>query len=191
MASDYDLRYLTRALVESRAYQLESRHPQGDGLAGEPSLFARMSVRGLTGEQLYDSLRVAAGLPVSEPKVPRGRYDEDPREEFVAQFYVERAVSARRSIVQALALMNGRTTVNVTDPGVSPLLVATAEAPFLDTHGRVATLFLAAFARYPDSKELQPLVEYVDRGGAGQDCRAALADVFWTLLNSSEFNTNH
>jgi Protein of unknown function (DUF1553) len=52
--SEFDLKYLSRALTMSRAYQLAAITP-GDP---PPRLFARSLVRGLTGEQLYDSLRV-------------------------------------------------------------------------------------------------------------------------------------
>jgi hypothetical protein len=34
-------------------------------------------------------------------------------------------------------------------------------------------------------------VAYVDRGGPTGNKRQALADVFWALLNSSEFTLNH
>jgi hypothetical protein len=34
-------------------------------------------------------------------------------------------------------------------------------------------------------------VPYVDKGGPSGDSRKALADVYWALLNSSEFILNH
>ena len=33
--------------------------------------------------------------------------------------------------------------------------------------------------------------EYVDKGGPSGDSAKALCDVFWALLNSSEFCVNH
>ena len=44
---------------------------------------------------------------------------------------------------------------------------------------------------YDDDKELAGLVEYVDSGGPSKDEKTALGDVFWALLNSSEFLFNH
>ena len=39
--------------------------------------------------------------------------------------------------------------------------------------------------------EAERLVAYVKKGGPDGDERKALADVFWALLNSSEFIFNH
>ena len=66
-----------------------------------------------------------------------------------------------------------------------------AEAPYLDTPGRIETLFLAALTRRPRPGELERLVPYVERGGPSGDRTKALADVFWALLNSPEFRFNH
>ena len=39
--------------------------------------------------------------------------------------------------------------------------------------------------------ETSRLVRYVEGGGPSKDSAKALADVFWMLLNSSEFILNH
>ena len=63
-------------------------------------------------------------------------------------------------------------------------------APFLDTTGQVETLFLATLGRRPTAKESKSMVEYVE-GGADAERDRTLGDVFWALVNSTEFNTNH
>ncbi|MBY0459832.1 MAG: DUF1549 and DUF1553 domain-containing protein, partial [Gemmataceae bacterium] len=186
--SGFDLKYLTAALVQTRAYQFSSIPPAG--ARPDPRLFACAPVRGLTGEQLYDSLRVAAGLPPD-------RADLDPlnalrdRKAVAQKFRVERTGLAQRSILQSLSLMNGRLTASLTDPEKSPTLKAVADAPFLDTAGKVESLYLAALGRTPTAEESAPLVKYVEKGGPAGDATKALGDVFWALLNSSEFATNH
>ena len=40
-------------------------------------------------------------------------------------------------------------------------------------------------------EELERLTKYVESGGPTKARKAALADVFWALLNSSEFLFNH
>jgi len=55
VAHAYDLKFLFEAIAGSKAYQQSSKG------AGTAPLFARQSLRGLTGEQLYDSLTVATG----------------------------------------------------------------------------------------------------------------------------------
>jgi hypothetical protein len=149
-----------------------------------------MPVRGLTGEQLYDSLRTASGLTPERDDVGRGLGLET-RKRFVAQFHVERPVSAERSIVQALSMMNGRLITDLTDPKKNPTLAGAAEAPFLDTGGKVETLFLAVLGRRPTEKETALMVKYVESGGSENNQHRALGDVYWALVNSTEFNTNH
>ena len=46
-------------MTASRAYQLTSR--QSHASQAEPRIFARAAVRGLSGEQLYDSVAAATG----------------------------------------------------------------------------------------------------------------------------------
>lgn len=184
-ASDFDLNYLTRALVLTRAYQLSATA----GPATYPRLFARMPVRGLTGEQLYDSIRTAAGLPPERADTGRG-LGLEARNRFAAQFYVERPVLAERSTAQALSLMNGPFTNDLADPAKNPTLAGVIGAPFLDSRGKVEALFLAVLGRAPTGGELALASKHVD--GSAPAARArALGDLFWALVNGTEFNTNH
>ena len=66
----FDMRNMLRTLANTRAYQLTSR-VASDGTSGRTS-FARMSVKALTAEQLYDSLRRAALSGVAD-WAPAGR----------------------------------------------------------------------------------------------------------------------
>jgi len=184
----FDLKYLTAAIVLSKAYQLSSAAPVGG--SSDPRLFARSAVRGLTGEQLYDSLLVAAGLPPVRDDLDSAIAARE-RKLFVEKFRVDRARTAQRSILQALSLMNGTLTAELTTVEKTPTLRAIADAPFLDTRGKVEALYLATLSRTPDDAEQARLVRYVDGGGADGDGKKALADVLWALLNSTEFNSNH
>ena len=99
---------------------------------------------------------------------------------------------AETSILQALALMNGKLISDATDLAKSETLVAVADAPFLTT--RRARRDRCSWPRCrasPAPDELAELVAYVERGGADKDPKKALADVFWALLNSAEFALNH
>ena len=87
--------------------------------------------------------------------------------------------------------MNGRFVADATSLERSTTLAAVADAPFLDTAGRIETLFLAALSRPPRPEEASRFLAYVNGGGARNNQRAALADVFWVLLNSPEFILNH
>jgi hypothetical protein len=112
-----------------------------------------------------------------------------PRAAFLAKFAAgdDRPTERETSIPQALAIMNGTLVATATSLERGETIVAVADAPFLDTRGRVETLFLAALARRPRPEESARLVAYVE----AREPRAALADVFWALLNSAEFKLDH
>jgi len=59
VAHRYDLKFLIRAIVGTSAYQRTSRQTHAG--QSDPRLFARMPVRGLSGEQLFESLLEATG----------------------------------------------------------------------------------------------------------------------------------
>jgi hypothetical protein len=198
----FDRKVLIRALVLSRPYQLTSRvdTPDADGAAAtttgpsadDSRLFVRMPVRGLSAEQLYDSLAQAVGLPAEEVRNDRFAFaGNTPRGQFLERFarHDEKPGEMQTSILQALALMNGPLVAGATQtrgmPGAT--LLAVTDAPFLDTAGRVEALFLATLSRPPTPAESARLVAYVERA----DSRKALSDVFWALLNSPEFLLNH
>jgi hypothetical protein len=124
------------------------------------------------------------------------------------------AVDAEANILQALALMNSAGIDQSTAPAKGNTLGAVLESPFLDTAGRIEILYLSTLSRHPTPQELAKLVKYVDSGGTHSaskpkmgsvfqqmitidrtksrgDKGVALGDVFWALLNSSEFLTNH
>ena len=89
-------------------------------------------------------------------------------------------------------MMNGPLVAKATQVAVGATLSAVAEAPFLDTAGRVETLFLAALGRRPKPDESARMVAYVEsRVAATGRGPTALSDVFWALLNSPEFVVNH
>jgi Protein of unknown function (DUF1553)/Protein of unknown function (DUF1549) len=206
VAHHYDLKFLIRAIVNTQAYQLSSSVTHGG--SDDPRVFARMPLRGLSGEQIVDSVSVATGYQeatVNEfrPAVifNNGSLATELKAKFNNQ--TDKPTEHTTSILQALALMNGKLVADATTLERSELLAAVVDAPFLDTRGRLEVLYLATVSRRPQPKELERLVRYVD-GGAAEDTtrkltqaekdkqyHQALADVFWALLNSGEFMLNH
>jgi hypothetical protein len=188
VAQKYDLRWLIRAITATKVYQLSSArsHETQD----DPRQFARAALRGLTGEQLFDSIAQATGFQEAQPQVRRIAIG-GPREEFVTKFSSsERPTEAQTSILQALTLMNGRLISTATSARRSETLQAVVDSPFLDVPGKIETLYLATLSRKPTATELSRLKSHVEKvGPEGRD--DALADVFWVLLNSAEFVVNH
>lgn len=190
----YDLQYLIRAITGTRAYQLTSaaEKPAQD----EYEHFARMPLRRMTADQLFDSIVEATGFREA-PNPQAQQFDllgtSSARARFQAKF-ADQAVprtEAETSILQALSLMNGAITADVTNLEQSQTLTAVIESPFLDTEGRIETLFLATLSRKPTADELHEMTAYLNSGAPARSERAALGDVFWALLNSTEFMLIH
>lgn len=191
-AHDFDLKYLIRAITRTNAYQLSSR--KSHATQDNPQQFARMTVQGLTGEQLFDSLATAVGF--FEPTQQQNAFvfgQSGPRAEFLELFAPDNnSVTERQtSILQALALMNGQFTSTATNVENSATLAAVADFPLMKDAERIETLYLSALSRKPRQEELERLTIYVADGGPVKNQKAALADIFWALLNSSEFLFNH
>src|SRR4029079_7392929 len=134
-------------------------------------------------------------------QTPGGRGDvtQSPRAEFLNRFAgQDRRTQTQTSILQALMLMNGKFIADATSVGASAskdprggratdrgqTLTAIVEFPGWTTEQRIEALYLAALSRLPRPDERDRLSAYVNRGGATGDRTAALADVFWVLLNS-------
>ncbi|HWB09428.1 MAG TPA: DUF1549 domain-containing protein [Pirellulales bacterium] len=188
--SKYDAELFIQAIVQSDAYRLASLPPPADQ-SDDAEWIARSTavIRGLTGEQLYDSLRTAAGLP-PERSETGGRGRGDQRREFVSVFYVEQAHNAERSISQALALMNGSLVGELSETSNNPMLAALVAAPFMNLDEQVDAVFIAVLGRRPSTPELQTVMHHFEvRPEATRG--EVLGDLFWVLVNSPEFNTNH
>jgi hypothetical protein len=188
-AKQFDLRFLIRAITMSRTYQLTSAGPPMS--PGEGRLFTRMAVKGLSPEQLFDSLALATGYRgPRQGDVPSGSaVDSSPRAEFLTKFAAQdKRTEPHTTILQALLLMNGKFMADATSVDRSELLAGVLEAPFLKgSVERTEALYLATLSRRPRPEELARLTKYVE----SRDGKSALADVFWSLLNSSEFMFNH
>jgi hypothetical protein len=193
-AGKYDNRVLIRAITRTRAYNLTSKmtHPT----QADPRRFARMNVKALTPAQLFDSLVAATGHRenpgLRQNFAAFNPNPGNPRGQFLNRFAsTEKPTETSTTILQALLLMNGNFIDNQTALERSEVLAAVLDVPTWDTNRRLEALFLSALARQPTPEELEKFGSYVERGGATGDKREALADVFWVLLNSTEFLFNH
>jgi hypothetical protein len=196
-AHDFDWKFLIRAIMASKAYQLSSRgtHSSQD----DHRVFARMAVKGLTAEQLYDSVAMATSYQENGPAGMSGIVviggPGGNRQDFLTKFgnTSDKLTESQTSILQALALMNGQLIASATTVERSELLAGVLDAPFLDTAGKVETLYLATLSRKPTDKERARCVGFIEKRGSegSKGYNEAVADVFWALLNSGEFILNH
>jgi hypothetical protein len=188
----FDLKFLIRAITASKTYQRTATltHKSQEDLRA----FARMPLKGLTPEQVFDSLATAVGYRGdARPQFGFRFNGTTTRGDILSKFAnpVDRRTEYQTSILQALALMNGRFIADATSLQRSETLAAVLDSPFMSTRQKLDTLYLAALARPMRGSEAARLIPYVSGGGPSRDPKKALADVFWVLLNSSEFILNH
>jgi len=194
VANRYDLKWLIRAIASSEAYQLSS---VGTGDSKEDTrLFTRMAVRGLSPEQIFDSVAEATEYQDPNPNSQQPQFNPNfmasPRQEFIAKFASQdKRTETHTSILQALYMMNGKFMSDQTGLDRNKTLTTIADAVSSSTERRIETLYLVVLSRPPRADEMQRLVKYVNSGGARKDPRKALTDVYWALLNSAEFMLNH
>jgi hypothetical protein len=179
-AHDYDVKYLIRAITASAAYQRTSAvsHPSQK----DARLFARMPLRGLSPEQLFDSLAEA-----TEYEGGSSGNSRSARGQFLARFPAQETTDYQTSILQALYLMNNDFIADRTSLEKNRTLATLAEQR-TSTARKVESLYLVVLSRKPRPAESERFVKYVEKGG---DAKKALVDVFWVLLNSPEFILNH
>jgi hypothetical protein len=193
VAHDFDLRHLIRVITATRAYQLASRAPGAS--PNDLELFQRMAVKGLTAEQLYDSLATAIGHhdPNAATRSPFANYNDE-RSRFLETFRDASATPTTRqaTILQALTMMNGEFVTQGTnpEPNRGRLLSALVAYPFDTPRDRLDTLHYATLGRPATGTEATRLLEYVESKPEAER-PSAYANVFWALLNGSEFATNH
>lgn len=181
--SGFDLRFLTREIVLSRAYQRTSQ--PGESADKQAALFGRMSIKVLSAGQLYDSLETISG-PAA--KVTGIDVRQGARWEFT-RFFGESGdpdpTAYRRGIPHLLRQMNsGQFTGRNLDD-----LVTRLNGPADRSLEAIASdLFLTILSRRPTENELRKVKSYVERAGSAA---AGLRELAWVLIMTSEFSLNH
>ncbi|MBX3444598.1 MAG: DUF1553 domain-containing protein [Planctomyces sp.] len=202
--SDYDIRALVRQLCSTRLYHLSSRIiPDNEADApdrGERPLFARMYVKPLTAEQLFDSLLATTTADRSGV----GSWSEvvERRKHWLSQFYsvLDNEENGETStfdgsLPQALVMMNGELVQEAVSGRPGTYLNAVLSASVSETE-KLRRLCLSTLSREPTPLELAAFRQAVRqatrmRGAAVQSATSeSLADAYWAYLNSTEFLVN-
>lgn len=158
--------------------------------AGEIPLFSRYYARPLAAEEVYNALVHAAQLRKSggsEAALLQARRD------WLAQFQRRMGTDDAQEeqfggVRQSLLMMNGdliRRAVNSQQEG----LLKSLSASELSFDKKVEHLFLAALSRPPSRRELRAVQDLLATSGNRES--VALEDIWWALLNSSEFLLDH
>jgi hypothetical protein len=209
----YDVRWLFRTLLNTKAYQRRVRATSSP--AGRTQLAANCPSR-LRSDQIYEALGLALGVPADAgdrkpgKKAPvaavltsNGPADAKkaaeaakgqakaaravgPRNPFNTLFGVDPSTAPDEvlgTIPQALFLMNGPAVHNRTlaKPG-TVLGRLLASAP--DDKAALNALYLRVLSRRPTAREVQVCARYMADVG---DRKEAFEDIYWSLVNTTEF----
>jgi len=208
--SGYDLRFLVRAITLSETYQRTSVLPKGlkrddVEIRRADRLYARGPVKPLTADQVFDSVLRATGMDDAFRRTNR-REIEGIRQALFRQFVTEldddetaETEQWAGTIPQGLLLMNGPLTAIGSRAGgphgrLDRIGVAARQNTLneildqvKDTAARVQRLYLTTLGRFPTDREVSAAAAFASRGKGNQGWE----DLFWALLNSSEFMSNH
>jgi hypothetical protein len=205
----YDLKWLFRTIMNSRAYQRKVRST--DTATGRAP-FAAVCPTRLRSDQILDSLAQALNLPLDGQRdggngrgqgqggaiakdlkeavgkdkgMARGR---NPRGNFNALFGVDPSTpydDVVGTIPQALFLMNSPRINNAIAAKprtvLGQILLSTP-----DDHTALDALYLRVLARVPKPEEVKVCFRHLETVGNRAE---AFEDILWTLINSTEFIT--
>ena len=198
--SGYDIRWLFRTILNTQAYQRQSR--SSNTAAGRTPFASNVPSR-LRADQIFDALVQALNLdqvPAAQLKaaVAKGaqakkaaRKPDDPseppgRREVNHTFGVDPSTpndDVVGTIPQALYLMNGPIIARQVQARPGTMLgELVGIAP--NERAAVDALYLKVLARHPNAKEMSACLHHVSSVG---DHREGFEDILWALINSTEF----
>jgi hypothetical protein len=186
--SKYDVKDLLRTIMNTAAYQRESR-PRRE--IDQPPFTANVAYR-LRSDQLYNLLVGVMGYDPDEamrapaPTTDIPRQPQGARVQFATVFGYDpslRRDEVTSSIPQALNMMNSSYTARVTMSGrdMGPILSQIASR---SDEQAVLEVYLRCLVREPNAAEVAVATEHLKSAAYRHE---AIEDLFWSLLNSKEF----
>jgi hypothetical protein len=190
IASGYDMRWLFRTILSTEAYQRQLQPPASRLRPAGPALCPQR----LRPEQIFEALVHALEFDETDKSIPAPAPSSAPaarrhgglRHMVYHNFKVNPSASpgeVRGTIPQALLLMNS-TLVNVYTSARSNTVLGKLLAEGKTDDQIVASLYQRALARKPTQAEQATCRRYITRVG---DRHEAFEDIFWALINSTEF----
>lgn len=192
IASGYDMRWLFRAIMTTEAYQRQLQ-PRPDSESGRPIAVCPQRLRP---EQIFENLARTLGfdekdksIPAPAPSAaPAARRYEGLRHMVYMAFKVDPSLppeEVQGTIPQALLMMNS-VLVNTYIATTGKTFLAEALQKSMGDDDIITALYERTLSRRPRTRELETCRRYLR---AASDRREAFEDIFWSLLNSTEFVT--
>ncbi len=183
VANGYDLKWLFTTIAASEAY--------GRGMTQEPPpagmVFANCPPTRLRSDQVYSNLIQALGLPPQVAAGGRGVFGGGPRNRFAQVFGFDPSAprdEVTGSIPQALALMNSDMVNATLDGSSTRTYLGRLLRRVEDNDLVVLDLYLRTLGREPTAREMSVNLDYLQEVSRRSE---AFEDIFWALLNSTEF----
>ena len=194
ITNNYDLRRLIRVIAATRVFQLDSEgaEPPTDQ---HDAHWAAFGLTRLRPEQVAGSILQAASLkPIAANAHIIWQLSRSAQRSDFIKLYgdvgEDEFSATGGTIPQRLLLMNG----NMVHERIKDNIVANAATRILatarDNPSAVEAAYLAVLSRRPSPKESAHFVAALDEGGRFAR-RNRMADLYWALLNSTEFSWNH
>lgn len=189
---EYDLKKLIRWICNSEAYQLSCVANSTNDKQEHEVFFARVKLKSMTPEQLFESLMVATQS--EQTKEARKELRDRWLNNLVANFGDDEGneITFNGTVVQALLMMNGNdinSAISKKDGGT----LSSAMKKYNRPDQRINYLYLAALNRPVGATEYRRILQKIKLrpGFSDKTQEAPYQDLFWALLNSNEFILNH
>jgi hypothetical protein len=202
-SNGFNLRALIRDICTSRIYQLSAK-PNATN-ATDDRQFSRSQLRRMRADVLLDAIVKATDGERTFSAFPKGikaiqfypRSSGGTGGAFIGDTFLETFGRAPRATIcacdtkmeptlsQTLHFIAGDTISSQISTGkVVPKLLAATQPP----EAIIENLYIRALSRKPDARELKELLELI---GSNTRDKKLYEDVFWGLINSTEFIFNH
>ena len=197
IASKFDLQKLIRLIAASRPFQLDSNSANAKNPVTESHEFnwAAFPLSRLRPDQVIGSVMQASSLRTinSDAHIFKRMLRYFGQRDFVKRFgdFGEDEFGEHAgTIPQRLLMMNGKIVHERTDQ--NPFLNASTRISELvpDNQEAVRTAYMILLTRKPSEAELEHFTAHLG-DKKGDERGREMSDLFWTLMNSTEFSWNH